>query len=370
MQSDKKLFTPGPLTTSMTVKQAMLHDIGSRDTAFINTIADVRSELLRVAGADPQKYETILMQGSGTFGVESVIGSAIPENGRLLVIINGAYGRRIQKIAHILHIPCDTLEYPENQIPDVGDIDQFLQNNPAISHVALIHCETTTGILNPVQAAGHVVASHNRVFIVDAMSSFGAIPISMADSHIHYLISSSNKCIEGVPGFSFIIAERLKLETCRGQARSLSLDLYDQWVGLNKDGQFRFTPPTHGILAFQQALRELEDEGGVNGRGKRYKDNQIRLAEGMRSMGIETYIDENFQSPIITTFLPPDHPRYDFETIYTRLNEKGFVIYPGKLTDRVTFRLGTVGRLYSEDIDALLEAFREVLIELEIIGME
>jgi len=367
MLPDKKLFTPGPLTTSLSVKQAMLHDLGSRDQLFINTIAEVRTELLKVAGADPNKYDVVLMQGSGTFGVEAVIGSALPADGRLLVIINGAYGRRIREIARVLNIPCDVLEYPENQIPDVSEIDLFLQKNMQVSHVALIHCETTTGILNPVEETGRVVAAHNRIFIVDAMSSFGAIPVNMELHMIQYLISSSNKCIEGVPGFSFVIAERQMLDSCKGQARSLSLDLYAQWSGLNKDGQFRFTPPTHGILAFRQALRELEAEGGVTGRGNRYSENQKRLTKGMCELGIETYIDDQWQSPIITTFLPPDNPRYDFTKIYNRLNDKGFVIYPGKLTDRVTFRLGTVGRLYKEDIDDLLQAFRDVFTELELI---
>jgi 2-aminoethylphosphonate-pyruvate transaminase len=365
--NDKKLFTPGPLTTSLSVKQAMLRDLGSRDYEFINTIADIRKELLNLAEAPQSNYEAVIMQGSGTFGVESVIGSAIPKHGHLLVIINGAYGKRIRQMAQILNISFDCLEYPENRVPDLRDVDQYLHDHQETTHVAVIHCETTTGILNPVHEIGSIVNRHQRKFIVDAMSSFGVLPVSMEKDRIHFLISSSNKCIEGVPGFSFVIAERESLLACKGQARSLSLDLFAQWDGLQKDGQFRFTPPTHVVLAFRQALNELHQEGGRAGRENRYRENHELLINGMKELNIKAYIADDLQSPIITTFLPPDNPNYDFERFYKILNERGLVIYPGKLTDRETFRIGNIGHLHSEDIQDLLEAVKEAFIEMNIL---
>jgi len=351
----------------MSVKQAMLRDLGSRDYEFISTIAEIRAELLNLAEAPQTKYEAVIMQGSGTFGVESVIGSAISKQGRLLIIINGAYGKRIRQIAQVLNISFDSLEYPENRVPDPRDVDQYLHEHQHTTHVAVIHCETTTGILNPVHEIGSVVNRHRRKFIVDAMSSFGVLPVSMEKDYIHFLISSSNKCIEGVPGFSFVIAEHESLMTCKGQARSLSLDLFAQWDGLQRDGQFRFTPPTHVLLAFRRALNELQQEGGREGREKRYRKNHQILVSGLRALNIKTYISDELQSPIITTFLPPDNPNYDFERFYKFLNEKGLVIYPGKLTDHETFRIGNIGRLYEDDMHELLEAIKDAFVEMKII---
>src|SRR5262249_25502601 len=265
------LFTPGPLTTSDTVKQAMLHDAGSRDAGFLNVVREIREGLLAIGGAAPGgDYECVLMQGSGTYAIESVISSAIPRDGKLLVLINGAYGRRIAQIGRVHGIRVETLETAENRKISPGVVEERLTADPEITHVAVVHCETTTGILNPISEIGDVVSKNGKVYFVDAMSSFGAIPIDVAGTHIDYLVSSANKCIEGVPGFAFVLARRAKLLEAKGLARTVSLDLHAQWAGLETDGQFRFTPPTHALLAFRQALRELEAEGGVAGRAARY----------------------------------------------------------------------------------------------------
>lgn len=367
---DKLLFTPGPLTTSETVKAALVRDLGSRDTNFIQVVRDIRQNLLDLAGLqENEDYTAILMQGSGTFGVESVISSVIPqENGKLLVIINGAYGRRIAAMAKVLHIPIVELSYPENSLPDLAEIDTTLSQDTKITHIAAIHCETTTGLLNPIEAIGKIVAKHNRIFFVDAMSSFGAIPLDMVDAQIHFLVSSANKCIEGLPGFSFAIVHKETLLQTKGYARSMSLDLLAQWQGLEKNGQFRFTPPVQIMLAFHQALLEIQAEGGVEGRGKRYAENNKIIIDGMKKLGLQPYLDAEIQSYIITTFYYPEHPNFDFEIFYQSLSDKGYVIYPGKLTQADCFRIGNIGRLDASHMQGLLEAiattFEEMSIEL------
>ena len=363
---DKLLFTPGPLTTAVKVKEAALVDLGSRDQAFISIVKQIRQKLLELAHVEPPEYEAIIIQGSGTFGIESVISSALPEGGTLLNIVNGAYGRRISQMAHIHSIPVIDITYEENQLPDMQEVETVLKDNPEITHVAIIHGETTTGLLNPISALGEITALYNKAFIVDAMSTFGAYDIDMKKLHISYLISSSNKCIEGIPGFSYVLAKRSDLELCRNQARTLSLDLFDQWAGLNGNGQFRFTPPVQALLAFNEALNELEIEGGIIGRATRYAENNSLLIAGMRKLGFETFLPDLIRSYIITSFLYPANPNFSFDVFYSKLNEKGFVIYPGKLSKVDCFRIGNIGQLFSDDIQMLVDAICEILHELNI----
>jgi len=361
---DKPLFTPGPLTTSRTVKQAMLRDLGSRDHEFINIVRDIRSRLLQLAGVEKRDYEAILMQGSGTFSVEAFFSSAVPADGKVLIISNGAYGQRMVKIASTLNIEMTVLEYLEDTIPDLGEIRQTLESDSAITHVATVHCETTTGIVNPIDTIGEIVKKAGKVYFVDAMSSFGGIPIQMKEHGIDYLVSSANKCIEGVPGFGFVLAKTAELEKTERYARSLSLDLYSQWKGLEGNGQFRFTPPTHSLLAFHQALLELEVEGGVEARAERYRNNYEALVTGMRQLGLKEYVDPNLQGYIITSFLYPEHPSFNFQRFYDELNDLGFVIYPGKVSKADCFRIGSIGRLLQSDVEALLLAIEKVLKEM------
>lgn len=366
LTKDKLLFTPGPLTTSLTVKQAMLRDLGSRDIEFINAVKQVRNALLSMGGvSQAQGYEAVIMQGSGTFGVEAVISSALSKaNGHLLVIINGAYGNRIAKMADVHGITKTVLKYAEDQHPPLADIEQALVQNPGITHVVVVHCETTSGIYNPIKEIGALVKQHGKTYIVDAMSSFGAVPTNIAENQIDFLVSSSNKCIEGVPGFSFTIAHRDALQACKGNARSLSLDLFAQWEGLEQSGQFRFTPPTHTILAFLQAIQEHTEEGGVAGRSARYQNNYHTLMAGMRAMGFKEYLSPEKQGYIISSFLYPEHPNFDFKRFYELLNQKDFVIYPGKLSQVDCFRIGNIGRITAEDIKGLLNAIETTLAEM------
>jgi 2-aminoethylphosphonate-pyruvate transaminase len=364
MPSDKLLFTPGPLTTSLTVKQAMLTDLGSRDKAFIATVREIRAALLAIGGVSPDEYTAIPMQGSGSFGVEAVLSTAIPRNGRLLVLANGAYGARIGTMAKVLGIDVELVTTPENQRIDPGQVEAALERDARITHVVMVHCETTTGLINPIERVGAIVQKANRRFIVDAMSSFGAVPIHLGEIGIDYLISSANKCIEGVPGFSFVLARQKPLAAAEGWARSLSLDLLAQWRGLDQSGQFRFTPPTHALLAFRQALRELDAEGGPAGRAARYRANHATLAEGMSRLGFQTYLPLEDQGYIITSYRYPEQPAFKFEEFYSRLSDQGFVIYPGKVTSADCFRIGTIGRLYPKDVEGLLAAIGVTLGEM------
>ena len=370
MTTAKLLFTPGPLTTSTTVKAAMLRDAGSRDRDFLQTVREIRERLLALGeAAAPNvagEYECVLMQGSGTFAIESVISSAIPRDGKLLVLVNGAYGRRIAQMARVHAIDTETVDAPENRKISPEAVAERLASSRGITHVAVVHCETTTGILNPIEAIGAAVEREGAVHIVDAMSSFGAIPLDLAAARIDFLVSSANKCIEGVPGFGFVLAKRRRLLEAKGRARTLSLDLHAQWAGFESDGQFRFTPPTHALLAFRQALLELEGEGGVAGRAARYRTNHVVLMRGMAELGLEAYLAPEEQSYIITAFRYPEHPRFRFEDLYGRLSDLGFIIYPGKLTSEPCFRIGTIGRLSPSDIDALLGAMRRALREIGI----
>ena len=360
--TDPILFTPGPLTTSASVKAAMQHDLGSRSPEFIELVARIRRELLEIAGVSQESgYEAVLMQGNGTFALEAVLSSVIPPDGQLLVLANGAYGERMVQIAERLQIATTIHRWPENELPDPETVRRLLAEEPRATHVAIVHLETTTGILNPIDEIARIVREQDCRFIVDAMSSFGGVPIDLAALPADYLVSSANKCLEGVPGFSYVLARREALESTLGYARSVSLDLLAQWHGLERDGQFRFTPPTHALLAFAQALKEFREEGGVAGRARRYRANRDVLLPGMRHLGFREYLKPERQSDIITSFRYPGDPAFDFAQFYRLLAERGMIIYPGKVSDADCFRIGTIGRISRDDVKALLSEMARVL---------
>ena len=364
---DKPLFTPGPLTTSRQVKQAMLRDLGSRDGEFIQLVREVRDELLGIAGLSSEDgYECVLMQGSGTFGVEAVMTCAVPPDGKWLILENGAYGRRMATISDVNGLASRCLTTRDSAPVSPSDVERILAEEPGISAVAVVHCETTTGIMNPIQQIGSVVREHGKTYFVDSMSAFGAVQFDFRACQIDFLVSSANKCIEGVPGFSFCLARRSALDKTAGRSRTLSLDLHAQWKGLESSGQFRFTPPTHAVLAFRQALEELKLEGGVGGRQARYRANHDRLLEGMAELGFQTYLAAEHQGHIITSFRYPPHEGFTFDTFYHKLNERGYVIYPGKVSHADYFRIGNIGRIFEADISALLTAIAAVLQEMGI----
>lgn len=354
-----KLLTPGPLTTTGTVKKEMLFDHCTWDDDYKKITQNIRKELLELAHVDEDEYTVVLMQGSGTFGVESVVTSSVGSKEKILVCSNGAYGERMAQIARQAGKNLVVYQEHYDKVPDAEKVRELLAEDPAITHVGMIHSETTSGILNNIESVGKVVKDAGKTFIVDGMSSFGGVDIDVRTIGIDFIISSANKCVQGVPGFSYIICRKDALLKCKGKCGSLSLDLYDQWVTMEKDGKWRFTSPTHVVLAFAKALEELKAEGGIPARAKRYRENNEHLIERMEKMGIRPYIDSDHQGPIITTFFYPESKKFDFEDMYQYIKERGYAIYPGKVTDADTFRIGNIGEIYLEDIDKVCDIFEE-----------
>jgi 2-aminoethylphosphonate-pyruvate transaminase len=362
---DPLLLTPGPLTTSAAIKQAMVHDWGSRDAEFLRINRMVLDKIVELAGGQGT-HVTVPVQGSGTFAVEAMITSFVPRAGKLLVLINGAYGQRARKIAEIAGRAVVVHETPEDRPPDLATLDKLLAGDKAISHVFAVHCETTSGILNPIAETAALVARHGRRLLVDSMSAFGALEIDARKIPYDAMAASSNKCLEGVPGLGFVVCRTAALAECKGNATTLVLDLFEQVENFAKTGQYRFTPPIHVIVALGKAIEEHAAEGGVAGRGKRYRDNARVLIDGMRAMGFRTLLGETLQAPIIVTFHMPTDPKFVFQRFYDGLKDRGYVIYPGKLTVADSFRIGCIGRLYPENMKGALKAVREVLDEMRV----
>lgn len=355
------LLTPGPLSTSETVREAMLQDWCTWDKDYNEGIVTpIRKGLLAIAGVDGNEYTNVLLQGSGTYCVEATIGAAVGPNDKLLILANGAYGERMAEIARYYHLDHVLVSLHETELITGEVARKALEENPGITHLSMVHGETTTGLLNPIEEVGEVIRNRNITFIVDAMSSFGGVPIDMQKTGIDFLVSSANKCIQGVPGFGFVIARKDKLAATKGNARSLSLDMYAQWETMEKGGgKWRFTSPTHVVHAFWQAMQELNEEGGIAARYERYKKNHRTLVDGMRALGYKTLLPDASQGPIITSFYYPSAD-FSFVSFYEKLKAKGFVIYPGKISDADTFRIGNIGDVYPEDMEALLLAIKEV----------
>jgi 2-aminoethylphosphonate-pyruvate transaminase len=357
------LLTPGPLTTSITVKRAMLRDWGSRDREFVALDARVRERLVRLAGG-AGTHVCVPLQGSGTFAVEGMLGTLVPRAGRLLVLVNGAYGARMVRIARCHGREVVPLETPEDQPNDVAALERALAADRSITHVAAVHCETTSGMLNPIERIAEITAAAGRRLLIDAMSSFGALPLDARVVPFDAVAASANKCLEGVPGVAFVLVRNEALLAAEGNAPALSLDLYDQWLSMERTGQWRFTPPTHVLAALDQALDEHEAEGGVAGRGTRYRANCRILVEGMRALGFETLLPDDLQAPIIVTFRMPADPRFVFDHFYDRLRDKGYLIYPGKLTAAPSFRIGCIGRIGPDEMRGALAAIRSTLADM------
>jgi 2-aminoethylphosphonate-pyruvate transaminase len=360
---DPWLLTPGPLTTSAATKEAMLHDWGSRDANFIETNARVRRKLVAIAGAE-DTHVCVPLQGSGTFVVEAAICTLIPADGKALILINGAYGKRMARILDYAGRAYTVLETPEDTPSDVAALDAALAADADIGHVLVVHCETTSGILNPIAEIAAVVAGHGRALIIDAMSAFGAVPLDAREVCFDAVMASSNKCLEGVPGMGFAIIRKETLAKCKGNSHSLALDLYDQWRAMEANAQWRFTPPTHVIVAFDAALQQFEAEGGVEGRGARYANNCRILIDGMRELGFETLLPARLQAPIIVTFKMPADPAFNFQVFYDKVKDRGYILYPGKLTVAPSFRVGCIGHLGAEEMTAALQTMREIVVEM------
>ena len=363
MTSEPYLLTPGPLTTSLRTRQAMLRDWGSWDVDFNTITGRIRERLLQIVSGTGT-HECVPLQGSGTFSVEAAIGTLVPRSGHVLVPQNGAYCQRIARICRVLGRRLTTLDYAENCQVAAADIERALLADASITHVALVHCETSTGILNPLHEVAELVARHGRGLIVDAMSSFGALEIDARRTPVDAVVAASGKCLEGPPGMGFVIVRRAVLEHCEGNCHSLAMDLYDQWVYMEKTTQWRYTPPTHVVVAFNAALEQLRAEGGQLARFARYAKNCETLIGGMSELGFRPFLKPEIQAPIIVTFHAPADPRYTFKELYERVRDKGFILYPGKLTQVETFRVGCIGAIGPDEMRQAVHAVRDTLREM------
>ena len=359
------LLTPGPLTTSMQTKKAMLLDLGSRDAKFVATNQRVLNELLNISNGK-ETHVCVPLQGSGTFIVEAVLSTMIPKEGKALVLINGAYGKRMEKILQYAGKKYSTLETPENVPPNLAKLDAALKKDQNISHVLVISCETTSGILNPIEEIAQITEKNGRRLIIDAMSSFGAIELDATKISFDAMMASSNKCLEGVPGLGFGILRQSALENCQGNSHVLSLDLFDQWKHMNTYNQWRYTPPTHVICALDEALKQFKAEGGVKGRHMRYNNNCRILVDGMRALGFKTLLPDDLQAPIIVTFKMPANKDFNFEVFYNFLSKRGYIIYPGKLTVIPSFRIGCIGHISEKEMKGAINAVSDSLSEMGI----
>lgn len=357
------LLTPGPLSTSYSVKAAMLRDLGSWDSDFRAMTARLRASLVAMLGPGGEDFTCVPMQGSGSFVVEAMLGTLVPRGARALVLANGAYGHRAAAAMRQMGRAVEMLDKGDYLPPRGDEVAALLVRDPAISHVVAIHCETSSGILNPLSEIAEAVAAAGRRLLVDSMSAFGAVPLPEG-LPFDALVSSANKCIEGVPGFGFALVRRAVLEAAKGNSHSLALDLHAQWAEFERSGQWRYTPPTHTVAAFLQALDEHAAEGGVAARGARYGTNRDTLVAGMRGLGFETLLADRWLSPIITTFFCPADPAFAFSEFYDRMKVRGFILYPGKLTVVDSFRMGHIGRFDAGVMRAAVAAVAEVLGEM------
>jgi len=365
MSTPPYLLTPGPLSTSARTKESMLRDWGSWDADFNAITARLREGLIRIAHGEGT-HECVPLQGSGTFSVEAAIGTLVPRHGHVLVPQNGAYCQRIAKICKVLGRLITTIDYREDEPMNAADIDRALAQDPSITHVAVVHCETSTGILNPLHEIALVVKRHGKGLIVDAMSSFGALEIDARTTPFDAVIAASGKCLEGVPGMGFVLMRRAALEKCEGNSHSLAMDLYDQWVYMNKTTQWRYTPPTHVVAALDSAVAQYVEQGGLAARGGTYAKNCRELIDGMREIGLRSFLPEAIQAPIIVTFHAPADARYEFKAFYNAVKQRGYILYPGKLTRLETFRVGCMGQLGERGMAGAVQAVREVLQEMGI----
>ncbi len=369
MDRDKILLTPGPLTTTLRTKLAMLRDWGSWDSDFNAVTARVRKSLLSVIHGE-ETHVVVPLQGSGTFSVEAAIATIVPVDGHVLVLDNGAYCKRAAKLTTMMGRTCTLMPFDEAAQASPAEVAEKLAADKSITHVVLIHCETGAGVLNPLQEIADVCAKHGKGLIVDAMSSFAALPIDARETKFDALIAASGKCLEGVPGMGFVFIRKAILDGCAGRSQSLAMDLHDQYTYMEKTSQWRFTPPTHVVVALAEAIEQFEAEGGQKARLARYTRNYQTLIDGMARLGFMPFLDPAIQAPIIVTFHAPGDSRYDFKTFYAAARARGFILYPGKLTQVETFRVGCIGAIGPDEIEQAVHAVELALQDMGIASGE
>jgi 2-aminoethylphosphonate-pyruvate transaminase len=356
------LLNPGPANTSPRVRQALLTpDLCHREPEFFQVMRDCRERLVRLAGGGAD-WSAVLFTGSGTAAVEATVCSAVPADRGLLVVDNGVYGDRLVRIARAHRIPVEVLRYANTVPVRPADVERTLGAHPGLSHVAVVHHETTTGLLNPVAEVARVAAAAGRRVIVDAMSSLFGEPLALGTDGLDFVTASANKCLQGIPGVAFVLGRRTALEALAGRPpRSVYLDLHGHWTTQEQDNT-PFTPAVQVLHAMREALLELEAEG-VAGRIARYGENCRVLRQGMGRLGLEILVPEGARSHILTTFRLPAGVGY--EALHDAMKRRGYIIYAGQGDLRTyAFRVSNMGTLTPADMERVVAAFADSLAEL------
>ena len=365
MKKEPLLFTPGPLTTSKRTKKSMLIDYGSWDDDFNEITNKIRSKLVKIVNGN-NTYTCTPIQGSGSFGVEAMFINFVKKNEKILILINGAYGERIKKICNYHKIKNASFKWKEDEPLNLTILEKRLKTDPSIKNLAFVHCETSTGILNPINEVSKLCKKYKINLLIDAMSTFGAIQIDAKKIKFKALAASSNKCIEGVPGMAFVISKISDLKGSRGNSDNLCMDLYDQWDYMQRTGRWRYTPPTHVAVAFLEALNQFEKEGGLISRNKKYSNNLDALLTGMKSLGFKSLLAKKDQSPIIVTFIAPQSKKFNFKNFYQFLKNRGYIIYPGKMSKIDSFRIGCIGQINPNIIRKLVKVIEIFIVKNKI----
>lgn len=361
------LLNPGPATTTDSVKQAMVvPDICPREKEFGLLVEGIRNDLVKIIHGE-KTHEAILFGCSGTGVVEACLSSVVPEGKTVLIASNGAYGERMKDICERYNIGHQDYDEEWGKPLRVSELESFLSRFPTqISHVAFVHHETTVGILNPLPQIAELCQHFGVELIVDAMSSYAGLPIDLRRDQVHYVISSANKCLQGMAGVSFVIAHRDSLEkTSLVKKRSLYLSLFENFVFQKKTLQMQFTPPVQLMYALRQSVDEYFQEGGQV-RFERYGRLYEILREGLLTLGFKFLVETEYHSRLLTAILEPQHENYSFEGMHDYLYLRGFTIYPGKIKGTSTFRLANIGEIYPEDIKEFLRHLGDYLREYRI----
>lgn len=361
---DTYLLTPGPLTTAVETREAMLFDKSPNSPEMVEMVKGIRQYLVSLTGGEG-KYECIPLQGSATYGIEAAFLTLVDKaTSKVLVVENGFYGVRLREVIEALGHNVVGLECPVIPPVSSADIRTALDEDPAITHLALCHCDTGTGVLNPLEGIADLCKERGIKLMIDAIASFGGFDIGAEALDFEAVMVSPNKCLEGVPGVAFVICKHRSLVEGEGRAPSSVLDLYAQWAFMEEKGWFRTTPPTHVLLAMANAVERHKAEGGIEARNARYQRNWQRLVDGLRQHGFATFLPDEYASPIIATFHDPDDPNYTFPAFYAAMEKRGFVIFPGRLTSAHTFRVGTMGDLTEGDMSLIIQAVLDSMAEI------
>ena len=362
------LLTPGPVSVSASTKAVMLQDRASGGEEFVRDLNLARDYMVGLVGGTGA-YTAIPLPGSATYANEAVIATLVPEGGKLLIHSNGVYGDRLIEICNHTGKPYAVIRTQPFVPPTAAQVEAAIAADPAITHVFVVHCETSTGVLNPLEPIAELCRQHSLGLLIDAVASFGAMPIDAKRLGLQAVTVSSNKCMQSVPGVGWAVVQKTALEGARGRCTTLVLDLWDQAQHMDRTNAFRFTPPTQVLAAFAQACREHEAEGGTQGRLARYRGNWRRLVDGMRQLGFTTVVPDEAASPIVATFHNPPDPRFSFQALFEGMKRRGFIIFPGRLALADTFRIGCMGDVTEADMAEAVQAVAETMREMGVAGL-